>query len=52
VTIKGVIKGGLLYFEHVFVLWGFQVWTSVGLVSGFQDIRQFLVLGLFLFYLK
>jgi hypothetical protein len=26
------------------------VWTSVGLVSGFEDIRWFLVLGLF-FYL-
>jgi hypothetical protein len=26
------------------------VWTSVGLVSGFEDIRRFLVLGLFLSY--
>jgi len=26
------------------------VWTGVGLVSGFEDIRWFLVLGLFLSY--
>jgi hypothetical protein len=54
VVTKGVIiKGGLLYFEHVFVLWwGFQVWTSVGLVSDFEDIREFFILGLFLFYLS
>jgi hypothetical protein len=26
------------------------VWTSVDLVSGFEDIRLLLVLGLFLFY--
>jgi hypothetical protein len=49
VVTKGVIIKGVyyMYFEHVFVLWGFQVWTGVGLVSDFEDIREFFVLGLF-----
>ncbi len=41
----------LFYFELLFELpLHILVWTSVGLVSGFEDIRRLLLLGLFLSY--